>query len=88
MSTHILGRNKKNVCLDTHLIYSLGKGFLVYVLAAKTQISLSICSEGHFTSKLYSIAPDKREYTENIFLITPGEHILWVLIRSGSMRHF
>ena len=34
------------------------------------------------------IAPDKREYQINIFLISPQKHMLWVLIRSISVRCF
>ena len=34
------------------------------------------------------IGLDKGGYLVNIFLISPQKHILWVLIRSASMRHF
>ena len=32
------------------------------------------------------IAPDKREYPHNIFLISQRKHVLWVLIRSTLIR--
>ena len=35
-----------------------------------------------------NIATDKRGYQHNIFLISPRKHMLWVLIRSASLRHF
>ena len=37
------------------------------------------------------IAPDKAFFQSNIvdiILITPGKHVLWVLNRGGSLRHF
>ena len=34
------------------------------------------------------IVTDKRGYQENIFLISPGKHMLWVLIKSASVRHY
>ena len=37
---------------------------------------------------LLSIATDKKGYPHNIFLISQQKHILWVLIRSASLRHF
>ena len=38
--------------------------------------------------KTTGITPDKRWYPHNIFLISPQKHLLWVLIRSASLRHF
>ena len=35
-----------------------------------------------------SIATDNRGYPHNIFLISLQKHMLWVLIRSASPRHF
>ena len=35
-----------------------------------------------------SIATDKRGYPHKIFLISRRKHMLWVLIRSASMRRF
>ena len=35
-----------------------------------------------------SIAPEKRRYLQNIFLISSRKHMLWVLIRSAPARHF
>ena len=37
------------------------------------------------SSKYYSIAPDKREFPRNIFLISLRNCFLWVLIRSVSV---
>ena len=37
---------------------------------------------------IYIIATDKRGYPHNTFLISPRKHMLWVLIRSASVRHF
>ena len=34
------------------------------------------------------IALDKSGYQVYIFLISPRKHMLWVLIRSASVRHF
>ena len=34
------------------------------------------------------IGLDKGGYPINIFLISPRKHMLWVLIRSASARHF
>ena len=34
------------------------------------------------------VATGKRGYPHNIFLISPRKHMLWVLIRSASPRHF
>ena len=34
------------------------------------------------------IAPAKREYPDNYFLISPQKHILWVLFRSALARRF
>ena len=34
------------------------------------------------------IALDKRAFQINIFLISPQKFMLWVLIRSASVRHF
>ena len=43
------------------------------------------------TSKRFQpshIATDKRGFPHNIFLISPRKHMLWVLIRSASVRRF
>ena len=40
---------------------------------------------------LDNIAPDKLLFSPesiDVFLISPRKHMLWVLIRSASMRHF
>ena len=37
---------------------------------------------------LLCLAPDEREYQENILIISPQKHILQALIRSDSVRHF
>ena len=37
---------------------------------------------------LYCIGLDKGGYPVNIFLISPRKHMLWVLIRSASVRRF
>ena len=37
---------------------------------------------------LLSIGLDKSEYLVNIFLISPQKHMLWVFIRSASLRRF
>ena len=34
------------------------------------------------------MAPDKREYQLHIFLISTQKHMLWLLIRSASVRCF
>ena len=40
----------------------------------------------------YAYAPDKRKYQifyqDFLFFISPWKHMLWVLIRSASVRHF
>ena len=42
--------------------------------------------DGGFT--ISPIATDKRGYPHNIFLNSPQKHMLWVLIRSASVRRF
>ena len=37
---------------------------------------------------LSTIDIDKRVYPHNLFLISQQKHMLWVLIRSASLRHF
>ena len=66
------------------------------------QADLKVCwaqmSEGLFSEVVahimftlnmgYNIGLDKGGYLVNIFLISPRKHMLWVLIRSASARHF
>ena len=40
------------------------------------------------TVKDVHIAPGKRGIHIIFFLISPQKHMLWVLIRSASLRHF
>ena len=35
----------------------------------------------------YSIALDKSGYRDDIFLISPQKHMLWVIIRSASQKY-
>ena len=37
---------------------------------------------------LYSEESDMRNIQMNIFLISPCKNMLWILIRSASLRHF
>ena len=37
---------------------------------------------------VYIIGLDKGGYQVNIFLNSPRKHMLWVLIRNASVRHF
>ena len=39
-------------------------------------------------SSIDTVAPDKKGYPIDIFLISPQEHMLWVRIRNGLMGHF
>ena len=34
------------------------------------------------------LAPDKTSFQKTIFLVSSRKHMLWVLIRSASVRHF
>ena len=57
--------------------YILWKGILGLILNILTPQLLTII-----------IATDKSGYPHNIFLISRQKHMLWVLIRSASARHF
>ena len=50
--------------------------------------SVVVVSASGFGSQGSGIATDKRGYPHDIFLISPQKHMLWVLIRSASLRHF
>ena len=49
-------------------------------------IPCSLKKEAAIKSK--HIGLDKSGYQVNIFLISPRKYMLWVLIRSASVRHF
>ena len=40
------------------------------------------------STSLRCIGPDKRGYPDNTFFTSPEKHMLWVLIRNASLRHF
>ena len=45
--------------------------------------------DGHMdNAKTISIGLDKSGYQVSSFLISRGKHLLWVLIRSASVRRF
>ena len=45
----------------------------------------TVCSD---CAHAQAIGPDKGGYPVNIFLISARKHMLWVLIRSASVRRF
>ena len=70
-----------------HLQGNILSGFLAILPSQKT--SLVPTSQLHeFGIIKQFIATDKREYPHNIFLISQRKHMLWVLIRSTSLRRF
>ena len=68
------------------LSHNIRKHTFGHVCPAKIQISQripTVRSESNL-----GIAIDKRGYPHNIFLISQRKHMLWVLIRSTSVRLF
>ena len=64
-----------------------------YMGPTKDQVMLSLIRVLVFASVLQdfvgsSIASYKRSIQKIKFLIFPGKHMLWILIRSASLRHF
>ena len=71
-NAQILHKTNKIICAST------SKNILNYVCDAHAIRYIIPCY----------IGLDKTGYQFNIFLIYPWKHMLWVLIRSASMRHF
>ena len=63
----------------------------MYLILALVKSTHNTCFYGEVRElylELIHVGLDKGGYLVNIFLISPQKHMLWVLIRSASVRHF
>ena len=58
------------------------------VLKEKKNIFKLFKKELYHAENPFNIAPGMREYLDDFFLVSPLIYVLWVLIRSASVRHF
>ena len=57
--------------------------------AMVVNLDISVSSDSfHTTFHTENVGLERSGYQVNIFLISPRKHMLWVLIRSASLRHF